>query len=371
MNNDERRRIRIDALDTLFFRDGKPFTMGAETWADAGFPPAPSVLYGALRSQYFGERIGELPLANSPDDDDPTRDLKISSIALQDRQERLLFPLPCDLVSDKNERKQQVRVLQRFDSAPASSSAVPQVLRADNEELVEHPEHAFLNAGVLSRYLQGSAKTLQYISLDDYTVAEPKIGIKRQRSTGTVEEGMLYRVDMRRLASAREFGKELQEISFCVEFSGLPIAERGLFRLGGEGKIAAYQPSKAEGVAAPQLQGKRFKLYLATPALFAQGWLPSWIDPKTLQGTGEYQHLGLHLETAVLGKPIPIGGFQRRTRNNPAGPKIMRRAVPAGSVYYFHVDGDTQDAVRAFHQQCISDDDAQQGFGLAFVGGVA
>ena len=46
-------RIRIKALDTLFFRDGKPFTSGEETWADGTFPPYPSVLYGALRTWFI------------------------------------------------------------------------------------------------------------------------------------------------------------------------------------------------------------------------------------------------------------------------------------------------------------------------------
>ena len=48
--------IQIDPLDTLFFRNGKPFTMGEETWADAVFPPYPSVVYGALRSAYFSNQ---------------------------------------------------------------------------------------------------------------------------------------------------------------------------------------------------------------------------------------------------------------------------------------------------------------------------
>ena len=37
-----RQIIEIEALDTLFFRDGKPFTMGQDTVGESIFPPHPS-----------------------------------------------------------------------------------------------------------------------------------------------------------------------------------------------------------------------------------------------------------------------------------------------------------------------------------------
>lgn len=49
--------IEIQALGTLFFRDGKPFTMGAETYAEGIFPPLPSTIYGALRTGHILAKI--------------------------------------------------------------------------------------------------------------------------------------------------------------------------------------------------------------------------------------------------------------------------------------------------------------------------
>jgi CRISPR-associated protein Cmr3 len=49
----------------------------------------------------------------------------------------------------------------------------------------------------------------------------------------------------------------------------------------------------------------------------------------------------------------------------------MRKAVPAGSVYYFEVrNGDTDSLIGKFHCQNISDELKEEGFGLSFVGGV-
>jgi CRISPR type III-B/RAMP module-associated protein Cmr3 len=44
--------------DTLFFRDGRPFSMGTETWATSIFPPYPSTVYGAIRSWLIFEKGG-------------------------------------------------------------------------------------------------------------------------------------------------------------------------------------------------------------------------------------------------------------------------------------------------------------------------
>jgi len=41
---------KITPNDTLFFRGGMPFTMGAESWTEIIFPPNPSTLYGAIRT---------------------------------------------------------------------------------------------------------------------------------------------------------------------------------------------------------------------------------------------------------------------------------------------------------------------------------
>ena len=70
--------IKLDPLDTLFFRDGKPFSMGEETWGNCIFPPSPSVIYGALRTAYFSNHIDLLEKANTKND--PTSNLVINCL---------------------------------------------------------------------------------------------------------------------------------------------------------------------------------------------------------------------------------------------------------------------------------------------------
>ena len=70
--------IVLDAFDTLFFRDGKPFFMGDDTWADGIFPPPPSVISGALRTGYFSHHIDKL--ADAATGLDPTGQLCVTGI---------------------------------------------------------------------------------------------------------------------------------------------------------------------------------------------------------------------------------------------------------------------------------------------------
>ena len=44
----------------LLFRDGKPFSMGADIWAESVFPPAPQVIYNALRTGFIAYKNGDL-----------------------------------------------------------------------------------------------------------------------------------------------------------------------------------------------------------------------------------------------------------------------------------------------------------------------
>ena len=99
--------IKINPLDTLFFKDGKPFSMGEETWASGLFPPYPGVIYGAIRTAYFGmhpEKLENLDQGN-----DPTKDLNIHSfhflshqkLANGKRTSKIIFHDSLDLVKKK------------------------------------------------------------------------------------------------------------------------------------------------------------------------------------------------------------------------------------------------------------------------------
>jgi len=355
-------QIKINPLDTLFFRDGKPFTMGEDSWTSGIFPPYPSVIYGALRSAYFSNHVDELKKATKWND--PTKNLKIKGIHFlvedADDNVNIYSPLPNDCVQKKGDGDNVVSILQIHELANVKSSCPTRyVLKSMITEKVESVGGGLISITSLKKYLECTNDSFSSIlKVTDKVLAEPKIGIGISNKTGTAKKGMFYRVGMNRLDG----------LSLLIDFEGLDLPKEGMMKLGGEGKAACYKKPKkhiSPSIYDSKVDGTMFKLYLSTPTIFRKGWLPVWIDEKTL--IGKYKGLKLKLLTASIGKTISIGGFDMKARK----PKPMRKAVPAGSLYYFKiVEGDLRKAFEVFNQTAISDIDPMQGFGIAYVGGV-
>lgn len=358
--------IELEALDTLFFRDGKPFTMGEDTWAEGIFPPLPSVIYGALRTAYLSEDIKRFKTIEKKDD---SALLRIISYCFK-YGSRIYFPMPLDLIevvhpTNKGSRNELRLLKLNIHDKENFASSVPtsHFLESDTKNY-DVVENGIINSLDLANYLAVNISTADYHSMNDFTFLEPKVGIGMNNDSRTTIDGQLYRVGMQRL----------DQLSFAVGFEFEQLESiPAMIRLGGEGKAVQCQSIESKkvlqkiSIPMPSTLGKRFKLYLATPALFTDGWKPSWMTTDYT----EHQGIKIRLLAAAVGKFVPVGGFDIQKK----GPKAMRKAVPAGSVYYLELENETDNTrlEQLFHQKSISEiaDSKQQGFGIAFVGGVS
>lgn len=386
-------KIRIDALDTLFFKDGKPFSMGDESWADGIFQPPPSVIYGALRSAYFGEHPGEIEKAGMGKDKDPTFYLKIEKINYRINHKGKrdnYFPLPLDLVAFKNkeeleknrekrEKDYKVYLIENAKKDFVSSTKLLNISTYGEE--IEGIEDGLISEVNLSIYLttgklpkpkdSNEVPHIKCLSISDYVLREPKVGIGRDNSTRTTSDNSkLYRVGMVR---ANDFG-------FIVEVADKPEVKKEeaseneykldsfskFIKFGAEGKVSSINNDTftGSGFKIDNKDIKKFKLYLSTPTFFKHGWLPEWMNEDSLEG--HINNTKVKLTSAFIGKPLSIGGFDMKKKC----PKPMRKAVPAGSVYYFEItEGNMNDILNEFHEKSISEFDSQkEGFGIAYVG---
>lgn len=127
-------------------------------------------------------------------------------------------------------------------------------------------------------------------------------------------------------------------------------------RVGGEGHGARFECADMPGWPSPPSPLPRcFKVYLATPAYFEEGWKPTdW--SRFFDGRVE-------LVAAAVGRYETLGGFDvARGTHKPA-----RRYVPAGSVYFFECQGET--TLRTdLTNQALTDDGAEIGFGQILIG---
>ena len=371
--------------DTFFFRDGRPFTRGVQSEGYSIFPPLPSTILGALRTAYIAE-YGDLSsfdtgkMASMIGTPNSLGSIQLKGFFLADRNLEPYFSIPLDLVLKESEAENIIYALECYPEVPHFTSNAPlgHHLKWNGSEDVGSATSGKLTYTYLKQYLLNSQRNFRYRLQEEFVCEEPKIGIQRNRRTLASEEGMLYRINMSRFKS-RPLG--ISELGFIVDYECCKkLPEKGLLKLGGEGKSFTYEQSYLNPNPFPTEDDKSvlkeaircsgaFKLYFATPAIFDSGWLPKWIKKKNYQAqypVSASDSLSFELITAAVGKPISIGGWDMKKNR----PKPTRRAVPAGSVYYFKIlDSNSVEAiVNTFHYHNISDSQAEEGFGLCFVG---
>lgn len=109
-------------------------------------------------------------------------------------------------------------------------------------------------------------------------------------------------------------------------------------------------------------QKRHVRMALASPAIFAGGWKPAWLD-DALVGSPPGANVTLRLVGLSIQRWKPVSGWSLAGR----GPKPVKRMVPAGGVYFFElVDGKAGDLADRWLEP-VSDDeqDRRDGFGLA------
>lgn len=337
--------IEIDPLDTVIFRDGKPFGMGDDSWTSSLLFPTPTTIYGALRGTYFSQNPNDFKKIH---EDDVTQNLVIKGIYLYVDDE-LLYIAPKDCV--KRLDQDEIITLKLKENHLTNN---PLSYTLTSSEEIESMDEMLFDKITFDDYLKG-LEDLYGKSLESYINIENKIGIGRDRSKKVTKEGLLYRVQMLRYA-----------FKIIVEFEGLALNDSGLMKFGGEAKGANYKSLETiDYPTVPTIKCSIFKLYLLTPAIFEKGWLPSWIDENN-DFRGEFKGIKLQLISCAVGKSQSIGGFDMKTNQ----PKEMLKTVPAGSVYYFEVlDTQYDKLAEIFHLQSISDYRDNEGYGITILSG--
>ena len=359
----------IRPLDTQFYRSSLPFDAGIDSAAFSNFPPWPRPIYGALRAEAF--RQNGVSLSQNLTESHPVlgNKEKFGSLAIKgpflvqwDKEGGeigfVYLPFPSDLVKEKDrvfvrplvpDEQSNLSVFSNL-REPSLFALKPQFEEASMVQ-VEEVEGFFLKSG-LSDYLCGELKNER---LGNFAVPsakiyspEPRVGIKLSPQQRTAETGMIYQVWHYRLNVNEDW-----PFGFYVKLEGykeneLHLPSQGILRLGGEGRPAAYylldNPSQEsaswwelprETVINKIAQSGKFKAYLITPAIFKNGAMPDicTISSGEIKGSiklngEEYPFI---LCGAAIGKSQKIGGWDIQNKC----PKVMRQAVPAGSLYFF------------------------------------
>lgn len=379
--------IWLEPLDVLMFRDSRPFAGGETHRARSIFPPSPLTVQGALRTKLLAQALAQKGLTiedfarylRTKDRNNADLDEIIGVLGDADQfgafrmtgplvakkggksgGVELFFPVPYDLLGIKSDGVASLSPLAEGSYAKmAWDSGWKEGLRPlwwrAEEERVETEElpGTWLDLSSLKAYLEGRIEGIKVTQASEIYAREQRAGIKLQRATRTVEVGMLYVAEFIRL---KEYHGCIVEVN--LDHAPLneekanylkPMEGEGILQLGGEARACWYHPLSGDPLSGlrehfPLQDNDRcFKLYLASPAVFQQGWLPDFLN-NDLEGALE--GVKVKLVAATVGKPIPIGHWDLAHNR----PKKLFHAIPPGSVYFFELLEDSSpNAVRIFH----------------------
>jgi CRISPR-associated protein Cmr3 len=205
------------------------------------------------------------------------------------------------------------------------------------------------------------------------------VGIHRQR--GTAAEGLLFSTTALAFAEAAPPGSPARSATAMLcRVAGAPGDWRpvpGFMTMGAEHRLVRVTvveeadpwPRLSAPLADALVGASRLRLQLATPAIFAHGWRPGWLDPERLEGSlPGLDAPRLRLVSAALGRRLAVSGWDLQARR----PKATRYAAPSGSVLFFEVVDRPLTAGQVGHlwlrSVCDDPSDRRDGYGLALPG---
>jgi CRISPR-associated protein Cmr3 len=370
----------LEAIDVWLFRDGRPFDARSDHRAESLFPPFPSVMQGAVRSHHLVVKnvdvrdSHQIESAVGTADDYKTLRLRGPFLAKKEGEKVIRYlPVPAHAVPGK---EGYIALTPRNQPDTVKTSAPTPMLLWSNEEPQKKEFGQWLREDRLRELLKRGAKSAVVGESEANLFArESRLGIARDDTRRTTEEGALYEV---------EFIRPCKDIGLLVEVNGYDgWPPHGVMRIGGEGRGAHFtqlghrpipSPSMGEGQGEgekkaaqstsscvspwptpPDRLQEKFLIYFATPTYFAQGWQPdSW--QRFFEGE-------VTLQAAAFNRFQSVGGFDwARNDHKPA-----RRYVPAGAVYFFSSDGHAR-LKPDLTQNAITDAGAEIGFGQILIG---
>ena len=332
--------FRLDPVDTLFFRDGTPFTADSAPQDDVNslFPPHPATVAGALRAALarangwnghgrWPEAVGGVLGDGS---DDPGM-LSIDGPFLL-RDERVLFRAPRHLLGATGAAGWLPRVLLRpgpavvcdlggavrLPEAPPSGEETPALDTGDRQ---------WLTAAGMETVLRGACPSAtEVVTRDALWSEEARIGLERERQTRTAKEGMLYSTRHVRLKHGVSLGARVAGVP---ESWTLPFDR--LVSLGGESRLVECRPWRVDPALAvprsPIITTRRVAVIALSP-LDLNAAVATGGQPLLVPGGGD-----VRIVSACLDRPLRIGGWNSLVRR----PLPLRSVLAPGSVLFCEV----------------------------------
>ncbi|HIE41473.1 MAG TPA: type III-B CRISPR module-associated protein Cmr3, partial [Candidatus Aenigmarchaeota archaeon] len=344
---------RFSALDTWFFREARQMESFGGSELDSLFPPPARTVMGAIRTA-MGEALGvdwrqynedeKYTIAGIPFREyigyhDNTGRLSMDypwlSIQRNGTYERL-YPIPRNLFQKGIMR---LRIGKPIHCDLGKAVRLPKLPKQQDKP---KPLNGWTTQKGLEAFLAGEDISDSELFTDkriekELFQRESRLGIARDNSTRTAQEGMLYQT-----RHIRPNSNIAIEVDIEADYDRvLPPVK--LIRLGGESRLAGITVLDTNPVVLnhphPNANSHGVILTLLTPALFknADWMLPDFNKVEQKDGTvwkGNLLGIDLTVHSAIIGKAQREGGWDMANHK----PRPVTSLIPAGSLYYCTVD---------------------------------
>lgn len=348
----------LEPVDVLFLRGNKGYG-DPGSYGESYVPPWPSVIAGALRSRIlagdgfdlaaFAEGKVRHPAIGTPDEPGTFR---IVAFHLARRwpsgqPEALVLP-PADLVVTKAAQFGQhppeismhaMRPVALPGAGDALLDSYPLPMRPVlAEKSRRKPARDYwLTERALRAYLAGrlpDPKDLVHSS--ELWKSDPRVGVGLDPGKRSAYERRLFTAEA--VTMARRIlphDSERFDVGFLMGVAGCEVPREGMLRVGGDGRAMAIRA--LDGYAFPEpnyeaiAQARRCRMILASPGIFADGWLPTGVERVDGEWRFELYGVRARLVAACVPRAEWISGWDLARER----PKPARRVAPAGSVYWF------------------------------------
>ncbi len=388
--------LKLSPTDVLFFRDGRPME-GSSSGHGAAWP-LPNVLSSAI---HHAMRRADLPdlhqhrLARNGKILSPDRETKGRVFgSLQTAgpfpvvDEQWLFPRPSDADQKESAGTTHFPLMTPVDGSASSLAGNLHPVVSKHAPSKDKAER-WMTAEAYLAYLKDSNSPgkAHFFNDEQLFAAEHNIGIGIDPDTDSQDGERFYSASYLRLLP----GVQLGLIGLCMDkgtqgkaadhdliADTFPNSNRETHILaGGQQRTCTVKRETREKLPlplGPQIEGKRVRWTLLTPAIFPHlsvsdrnttehpgGWLPTWVHPETMKvqlkdpqasvrgsesREGWRQRVSVlpAIDATLVATSIPravtvtgwaLGDSDDAGNLMPGGARATHLAVPAGAVYYF------------------------------------
>lgn len=394
----------IEPLAPLVFRSGKPFGSQASA-ADVIFP-MPSAAAGLIRATSINQKKADI---DEHSVEDVTYQPYQQILAIKStgpylarfdeslQHVEILVPKPADALyfeaqtdnadnDEANSKVQLVRLSPKPLDADCGSDLPEGLLPVQMETAIKgkpKPGVAYWTLEHLKKWQAGH--NIDFDTLQNQGITQLPIDLRthvaidsksKATKTGQLFQTASFDFGYTKIEGENTGGRSVwcdHRLGFIIQTE--QSLNEDMVTFGGERRLSKFVPihtlegfydDSTEALLKNINDANGFRLTFLTPCIFANGYLPTWLDATTKKGVLPNTDTTVSLKACAIDKWQAVSGWDSILWK----PKAMRKAISSGSVYWFALDrklsmSDLEQML--YHVWSDNNQDKNDGFGSAII----